>query len=331
MAEAGADEITEAEILDALDIAHAEIKRLCEKQHELRRAAGKREARGQSSAGGRVGAERGEGALRRRAGRGHADRRQARKDRSRRSASRRRRSQRWRGTRGSRGPATRAAPRRSLARQAPEGHHPAPHRGRQEAPRRRAADELRDIWVEVGVAPAPTAPRSSRAVRRSPVAALGTTRDEMRLRHARLCRRPSTTSTTTTFRRSRWRRRASCAAPSAATSATERSPSGRSCRSCRESTSSRTRSAWSRTSSSRTALPRWRPLCGSTLSLMDAGVPIKAPVGGVAMGLIKEGDDYVSCSPTSPAWRITSAIWTSRSPAPPTGSPLSRWTSRSRA
>ena len=34
-------------------------------------------------------------------------------------------------------------------------------------------------------------------------------------------------------------------------------------------------------------------VCGSTLSLMDAGVPIKAPVAGVAMGLIKEGDDYV--------------------------------------
>ncbi len=33
-------------------------------------------------------------------------------------------------------------------------------------------------------------------------------------------------------------------------------------------------------------------VCGSSLSLMDAGVPIKAPVAGVAMGLIKEGEDY---------------------------------------
>ena len=32
--------------------------------------------------------------------------------------------------------------------------------------------------------------------------------------------------------------------------------------------------------------------CGSTLSLMDAGVPIKAPVAGIAMGLIKEGDKF---------------------------------------
>ena len=33
-------------------------------------------------------------------------------------------------------------------------------------------------------------------------------------------------------------------------------------------------------------------VCGSTLSLLDTGVPIKAPVAGVAMGLIKEGDRY---------------------------------------
>ena len=33
-------------------------------------------------------------------------------------------------------------------------------------------------------------------------------------------------------------------------------------------------------------------VCGSSLSMMDAGVPITAPVAGVAMGLIKEGDDY---------------------------------------
>jgi polyribonucleotide nucleotidyltransferase len=33
-------------------------------------------------------------------------------------------------------------------------------------------------------------------------------------------------------------------------------------------------------------------VCGSTLALMDTGVPIKAPVAGVAMGLVKEGDKY---------------------------------------
>jgi polyribonucleotide nucleotidyltransferase len=34
-------------------------------------------------------------------------------------------------------------------------------------------------------------------------------------------------------------------------------------------------------------------VCGSSLALMDAGVPIKRPVAGIAMGLIKEGDEYV--------------------------------------
>jgi polyribonucleotide nucleotidyltransferase len=34
-------------------------------------------------------------------------------------------------------------------------------------------------------------------------------------------------------------------------------------------------------------------VCGSSLSLMDAGVPIARPVAGIAMGLIKEGDDYI--------------------------------------
>jgi len=37
-------------------------------------------------------------------------------------------------------------------------------------------------------------------------------------------------------------------------------------------------------------------VCGSSLSLMDAGVPIKAPVAGIAMGLVKEGEDYVVLS-----------------------------------
>ncbi len=37
-------------------------------------------------------------------------------------------------------------------------------------------------------------------------------------------------------------------------------------------------------------------VCGASLSLMDAGVPLKRPIAGIAMGLIKEGDDYVVLS-----------------------------------
>ena len=35
-------------------------------------------------------------------------------------------------------------------------------------------------------------------------------------------------------------------------------------------------------------------VCASTLSLMDAGVPIKAPVAGIAMGLIADGGEFVT-------------------------------------
>ena len=37
-------------------------------------------------------------------------------------------------------------------------------------------------------------------------------------------------------------------------------------------------------------------VCGTSLSLMDAGVPLKAPVAGIAMGLIKEGDEFAILS-----------------------------------
>ena len=37
-------------------------------------------------------------------------------------------------------------------------------------------------------------------------------------------------------------------------------------------------------------------VCGASLSLMDAGVPLKAPVAGIAMGLIKEGEDFAVLS-----------------------------------
>ena len=33
-------------------------------------------------------------------------------------------------------------------------------------------------------------------------------------------------------------------------------------------------------------------VCGTSLSLMDAGVPLTAPVAGIAMGLIKDGDEF---------------------------------------
>ncbi len=37
-------------------------------------------------------------------------------------------------------------------------------------------------------------------------------------------------------------------------------------------------------------------VCGSSLAMMDAGIPLKAPVAGIAMGLVKEGDNFVVLS-----------------------------------
>jgi polyribonucleotide nucleotidyltransferase len=103
---------------------------------------------------------------------------------------------------------------------------------------------------------------------------------------------------------------------SAAKSATAVSPSAACRPSSRASKNSRTCCAWSPRSPSRTAPRRWHRSAAS-LALMDAGVPLKAPVAGIAMGLVKEGDATSSCCPTSSATKITSATWTSRSPVAP--------------
>ena len=69
-------------------------------------------------------------------------------------------------------------------------------------------------------------------------------------------------------------------------------------------------------------------VCGSTLALMDAGVPIKRPVAGIAMGLVKHGDQFAILTDIQgieDAW----GTWTSRWPAPRGASPRCRWTSRS--
>ena len=64
-------------------------------------------------------------------------------------------------------------------------------------------------------------------------------------------------------------------------------------------------------------------VCGATLGLMAAGVPITNPVAGISIGLVKDGEQAGRCSPTSSATRTTSATWTSRSPARRTASPAS--------
>ncbi len=68
-------------------------------------------------------------------------------------------------------------------------------------------------------------------------------------------------------------------------------------------------------------------VCGASLALMDAGVPIKAAVAGIAMGLVKEGDNFVVLSDIlgDEDHRV---IWTSKWRVPATVSLPCRWISK---
>ena len=57
-------------------------------------------------------------------------------------------------------------------------------------------------------------------------------------------------------------------------------------------------------------------ICASTMAMMDAGVPITAPVAGVAMGLIKEGE-FFSILTDIQGLRIIWETWISRWPVQP--------------
>jgi polyribonucleotide nucleotidyltransferase len=69
-------------------------------------------------------------------------------------------------------------------------------------------------------------------------------------------------------------------------------------------------------------------VCGSTLALMDAGVPIIRPVAGIAMGLIAE-DDKVAILTDIQGLEDHMGIWTLRWPGRNAASPPCRWTSKS--
>ena len=232
MVEAGANEIPEAEILDALDIAHEEIKKLCAAQRELAEKAGKAKIEVEVP---QVDAELYEQI---KASHGAAldaatqvedklERQDA--DQGGRGAGARAVLRRPRGRR----PTPSTAPARpARLRQAREDDHPRAHRRPEEAPRRpRRRRDPRRSRSRSASRRARTARRCSRAARRRRSASSRSAPRARRCGSTRSgWRPPSATSTTTTSRRSRSGRPASCAAPSAATSATARSPSGRWCR-----------------------------------------------------------------------------------------------------
>ncbi|MBA3738845.1 MAG: polyribonucleotide nucleotidyltransferase [Actinobacteria bacterium] len=296
MVEAGAKEISEAEILDALDIAHGEIKKLCAAQRELAEKAGKPKLEVEvpqideglvSELTSQFGSKLQEAtqvvdklerqdatkaveeeAIATLAGdteaEGYKDKRQAAQlafDRLEKETIRR---------------------RIAIDKKRPDG---------------RAADEIRDIWIEVGVAPRThgSAVFTRGQTQAFSVAALGTTRDEMRLdtlglektkRYFHHYNFPPFSVGEAGFMRGPKRRDighgalAERALVPVVPDPEEFPYTIRVVSDILESNGSSSMAS----------------VCGSSLALMDAGVAITRPVAGIAMGLIKEGEDYIVLS-----------------------------------
>jgi polyribonucleotide nucleotidyltransferase len=295
MVEAGANEITEAEILDALDIAHQAIKDLCKAQHELRSQAGKEKVEVTPP---------------------QVDESIATELRDRFGAALEAATQVV--DKLERQEATKAVEEEVLEAlgeqvESDEGIVVARRQAVQLAfdklekeiirkriavdkkrPDGRAAQEIRDIWIEVGVAARThgSAIFTRGQTQAFSVAALGTTRDEMRLDTLGLQESkhyfhhynfPPFSVGEAGFMRGPKRRDighgalAERALVPVVPSVEDFPYTIRVVSDILESNGSSSMAS----------------VCGSSLSLMDAGVPIKAPVAGVAMGLIKEGDDYI--------------------------------------
>src|SRR3954466_3186114 len=293
MVEAGASEIPEAEILDALDIAHEEIKKLCAIQHELREKAGKEKLPVEVPQVDEQLFEQIKGS--------HGDAldqatqvedKLARQDAC--SAVEQQVLEQYAGDPESEG----YAERRAAAQLAFDKLEKTIIRQRiavqKKRPDGRGADEIRPIEIEVGVAPRThgSALFTRGQTQALSVVALGTMREEMRLDTLGLQTAkfywhhynfPPFSVGEAGFMRGPKRRDIGHGALAERAlvpmvPSTEKFPyTIRVVSDILESNGSSSMAS----------------VCGSSLSLMDAGVPIKRPVAGIAMGLIKEGDEYV--------------------------------------
>jgi len=296
MVEAGANEIPEAEILDALDIAHTEIKKLCAAMRELAEKAGKEKLEVvvpqvdadlyeqiKSSHGAKLDEAT------------SVEDKLARQD------------------------AAKAVEEDVLAQYSgdPEGAEYADNRAKaqlafdkleksiireriavqKKRPDGRSADEIRQITIEAGVLPRThgSALFTRGQTQAISVAALGTTREEMRLdtlgletskRYFHHYNFPPFSVGEAGFMRGPKRRDIGHGAL-AERAIVPMIPSQEDFPYTIRVVSDILESNGSSSMAS---------VCGSSLSLMDAGVPLKRPVAGIAMGLIKEGDDYVVLS-----------------------------------
>src|ERR687891_3018926 len=296
MVEAGASEIAEAEVLDALDIAHAAIKDLCQAQHELRKQAGKEKdevTAPQVDEG--IAAE-----LQDRFGAALDEATQVVDKLERQDATKRVEDEALEALSGD--PEAEAyAERRAAVQLAFDKLEKDIIRRRiaveKKRPDGRAAAEIRDIWIEVGVAPRThgSAIFTRGQTQAFSVAALGTTREEMRLDTLGLQEAkhyfhhynfPPFSVGEAGFMRGPKRRDighgalAERALVPVVPSIDDFPYTIRVVSDILESNGSSSMAS----------------VCGSSLSLMDAGVPLKRPVAGIAMGLIKEGDDYIVLS-----------------------------------
>ncbi|MGI8571613.1 MAG: polyribonucleotide nucleotidyltransferase [Solirubrobacteraceae bacterium] len=293
MVEAGAGEIPEAEILDALDIAHEEIKKLCAAQRELAEKAGKPKME--------VAIPSVDPALYEQVKASHGAALEAAtqiEDKLERQA------------------ATKAVEEEVLAQYAgdPEAETYAEYRAKAQMafdklektiireriavhkrrPDGRSAEEIRPISIEVGVSPRAhgSALFTRGQTQAFSVVALGTTREEMRLdtlglettkRYFHHYNFPPFSVGEAGFMRGPKRRDighgalAERALVPMIPSQDEFPYTIRVVSDILESNGSSSMAS----------------VCGSTLSLMDAGVPIKRSVAGIAMGLIKESEDYI--------------------------------------
>jgi polyribonucleotide nucleotidyltransferase len=293
MVEAGANEIPEAEILDALDIAHDAIKKLCAAQHELREKAGKDKAEVvipgvdpelYAQVQGSHGAALSEAT--------QVEDKLARQDAS--KAVEEQIVEHYAGDPES----DEYSVRKSNAVKAFEKLEKSLIRNRiaveKKRPDGRTSEEIRPISIEVSVAPRThgSALFTRGQTQAFSVAALGTTREEMRLdtlglettkRYFHHYNFPPFSVGEAGFMRGPKRRDIGHGAL-AERALVPMIPSQEDFPYTIRVVSDIFESNGSSSMAS---------VCGSTLSLMDAGVPIKAPVAGIAMGLIKEGDDYI--------------------------------------
>jgi len=293
MVEAGASEIPEAEILDALDIAHEEIKKLCAVQRELAEKAGKPKLEIQVP---EVDPE-----LAQQIKDSHYDKLDAAtqvEDKLERQDATKAVEQEVLETYGGDPNDPETTERRAAVQLAFDKLEKQIIRERiavhKKRPDGRAADEIRPISIEVGVAPRThgSALFTRGQTQALSVVALGTLKEEMRLDTLGLETKkyyfhhynfPPFSVGEAGFMRGPKRRDighgalAERALARMVPTIDEFPYTIRVVSDILESNGSSSMAS----------------VCGSSLSLMDAGVPLARPVAGIAMGLIKEADDYI--------------------------------------